>query len=150
MKRLFSLILLCVVFVLFIYYAKRDAKVIIEKEIRNIVINVNDRDLLVELEDNTSAEAFYKRLKKESITVNTHDYGNFEKVGDLNFELPRNDTVMETKAGDLILYEGNKITLYYDTNKYKFTKLGHVKNVDKFELKELLGEGDAVLKFIAK
>ena len=150
MKKVLSVLLLLGVFLVLAFYAKKDDKVIIEKEKNKIIINVNDRDLTVELEDNSSADAFYKRLKKESITVKTHDYGNFEKVGNLEFELPRNDVTIETKPGDLILYEGNKITLYYDTNKWKFTKLGHVTNLDKYELKELLGEGDAVLKFIAR
>ena len=150
MKKVLSILLLLGIMFIFIYYAKREQKVVVEKEKNKIIIVVNDRDLIVELEDNSSADAFYKRLKKESITDNTHEYGNFEKVGSLEFELPRNDETIETQAGDLILYEGNKITLYYDTNKYKFTKLGHVTNLDKYELKELLGEGDAILKFIAR
>ena len=150
MKKVLNVIvLICLMFAI-LYFVKRDDEKIIVEEVKKIIINVNDRDLIVELEDNSSAEAFYKRLKKESITVNAQDYGNFEKVGELGFELPRNDKTIETKPGDLILYQGNKITLYYDTNKHSFTKLGHVTNLDSFELKELLGKGDTVLKFSIK
>ena len=150
MKRLMlSIIIICLLAVL-LYMTKRDDEKVIIEEIKKIVINVKDRDLIVELEKNSSANAFYDRLKKESITINAKDYGNFEKVGNLEFELPRNDKTMETKAGDLILYQGNRISLYYDNNKYNFTKLGHVTNMDSYELKELLGNGDMKLKFSVK
>lgn len=149
-KYIHIFILFCCIFLVAFFIRKEDQTFDVKKEKTQIIINVNDRDLIVELEDNSSAEAFYKRLKKESITVHAKDYGNFEKVGTLEFELPRNDYEFETKAGDLILYQGNKITLYYDTNKYSFTKLGHVTNLDSFELKELLGKGDAILKFSVK
>ena len=150
MKKLLNAIFVICLIVLVIYCVKRDEEKVVNHEVKKIVVNVNDRDLIVELENNTSAEAFYKRLKKDIITINAHDYGNFEKVGNLGFDLPRNDKYFETKAGDLILYQGNQITLYYDTNKYTFTKLGHVINVDSIELKEILGSGDVTLRFIIK
>ena len=148
-KVMNAIIVLCLIAVV-IYLVRRDEEKVVVHEVKKIVINVNDRDLIVELENNSSAEALYNRIKKDIITVNAHDYGNFEKVGNLGFDLPRNDKYFETKAGDLILYQGNQITLYYDTNKYNFTKLGHVINVDSHELKEILGSGDVVLKFTIK
>lgn len=150
MKKLLNAIFVICLIVLVIYCVKRDEEKVVNHEVKKIVVNVNDRDLIVELENNTSAEAFYNRLKKDIITINAHDYGNFEKVGNLGFDLPRNDKYFETKAGDLILYQGNQITLYYDTNKYTFTKLGHVTNVDSIELKEILGSGDVTLRFSIK
>ena len=144
------LLVLCLIALIFYFVKRGEEKEMIQEEVKKIIINVNDRDLVVELENNSSADYFYKRLKKESITVNAKDYGNFEKVGTLEFDCPRNDEMIETKAGDLILYQGNQITLYYDTNKYNLTRLGHVTNLDSFELKELLGKGDTVLKFSIK
>ena len=122
----------------------------VEVKPKEILISVNNRDLIVELEDNTSAIEFYNKLKDNHITIEAVDYGNFEKVGELGFELPTNDKYITTKAGDLILYEGNKITLYYDTNSYRFTKLGRVTNVDGYDLKELLGEGSVKMTFSRK
>ena len=150
MKKILNAIFVICLIVFVIYFVKRDEEKVVVEEIRKVLISVNDRDLIVELENNTSAIAFYERLKKDIITINAHDYGNYEKVGDLGFDLPRNDKTFETKAGDLILYHGNQITLYYDTNKYNFTKLGRVTNVDSHELREILGSGDAVLKFSIK
>ena len=112
-----------------------------------IIIKVNGRVLNVKLEDNTSAKAFAEKLKSGDITISAHDYGNFEKVGNLGFSLPTNDKNITTEAGDLILYQGNQITLYYDTNNWSFTKLGKVQNVSQEELKDILGSGNVELTF---
>ena len=82
--------------------------------------------LTATLADNSSAVAFYEELQKAPVTVKMHDYGSFEKVGSLPKSLPRNDKQITTKAGDIILYQGNQITIYYDTNSWNFTCLGKV------------------------
>jgi hypothetical protein len=150
MKKILNVLIILCLIAFVIYFVKRDEERELAEEIKKIVISVNDRDLVVELENNSSADYFYERLKKESITVNAKDNGNYEKVAELEFDVPRNDKTIETKPGDLILYQGNKIALYYDTNKYSFTKLGHVTNLDSYELKDLLGKGDTVLKYSIK
>ena len=71
-----------------------------------------------------------------------HDYGNFEKVGFLPATLPRNDKQITTEPGDIILYLGNQITFYYNTNSWNFTRLGKIEGVTQAELKKILGEGD--------
>ena len=110
-----------------------------------IIIKVNGKILNVKLEDNTSSKAFFEKLKSGDITISAHDYGNFEKVGNLGFNLPTNDENITTEAGDLILYQGNQITLYYDTNNWLFTKLGKVQNISQDELKNILGRGNVEL-----
>ena len=127
--------------ILFLVQKEEVNKIKQEEVIKQILISINNRDLIVNLEKNTSAEELYKKLKDNHVTIEAEDYGNFEKVGELGFELPKNDTFFTTKPGDLVLYEGNKITLYYDTNSYKFTKLGHVINFEGMDLKDFLGEG---------
>ena len=116
-----------------------------KSKVENIKIEVNGKTLDVKLEDNSSAEALIEKLKQGSISINAQDYGSFEKVGSLGFSLPSNDERITTECGDLILYQGNQITLYYDTNTWTFTKLGKVQNVSKEELKEILGDGDVTL-----
>lgn len=99
------------------------------------------------LADNSSATTFYELLKKGPLTVDMHDYGNFEKVGSLGTSLPRNDTQITTTAGDIILYQGNQITIYYDTNSWNFTRLGKVNGVTQAELKKILDKGDVTAVF---
>ncbi len=118
-----------------------------EIKMDRIQIKVKDEILDVKLEDNSLVTAFVEKLKNGDITIQTHDYGNFEKIGSLGFSLPTNDTRITTEPGDLILYQGNQITLYYDTNTWNFTKLGKVQNLLQEELKNILGNGDVKLTF---
>lgn len=115
------------------------------KSDNEFIIEVNNKELTVEMEENSSSKALIEKLKEENIVVNAHDYSNFEKVGELGFTLPRNDENITTKAGDLILYQGNQIALYYDTNTWTFTKLGKVTNVSDTELKNILGDGNVTM-----
>ena len=98
--------------------------------------------LTATLNDNSSSRALVELLEKDSITIDMHDYGNFEKVGSLQTSLPRNDTQITTEPGDIILYQGNQITIYYDTNSWNFTLLGKIDGITKAELKKILGKGN--------
>lgn len=118
-----------------------------EETTMQIKLTVNGHEFNIALADNSSAQAFYEVLQNGPVTVAAHDYGDFEKVGDLGFTLPTNDEQITTEPGDLILYQGNQITLYYDENTYTFTRLGEIIDVDTTELREVLGEGDATLEF---
>ncbi len=112
-----------------------------------ITSDSGNHKLTATLADNSSATAFYELLKKGPLTVDMHDYGSFEKVGSLGTTLPRNDTQITTTAGDIILYQGNQITIYYDTNSWNFTRLGKVDGVTQAELKKILGKGDVTAVF---
>lgn len=138
MKKFILLILVIVGLCLFInkpIYRKNIKK---EKS-ETMLLEVNGYTFEVELENNTSAKALKEYVSKEKRTLSLDDYGNFEKVGDLGITLPRNDETITTKEGDLILYLGNKLCLYYNQNTWDFTKLGHIK--DTTHLKEVLGKG---------
>ncbi len=111
---------------------------------------VGDKALKIKLADNSSADAFVEYLSEGDVTIKMSDYGSFEKVGDLGTTLPRNDEDITTEAGDVILYLGNKITIYYDTNSWDFTRLGKVQGVSRSELKDILGEGDVKIRFSLK
>ena len=110
-------------------------------------ITVNGKTLTATMEDNSSAEALLELLNSGELTLNMHDYGGMEKVGALDTTLPTNDRQITTQPGDIILYQGNQITIYYNTNNWSLTKLGHINNMSAAELRELLGEGDIVATF---
>jgi hypothetical protein len=103
--------------------------------------------LTATLSDNSSAKAFYELVKKGAVTIRMSDYGSFEKVGPLGTTLPRNDRQITTGAGDIILYQGNQITIYYDTNSWNFTRLGKVDGMTQSELKQVLGKGNVTATF---
>lgn len=74
-------------------------------------ITVGDYELLATFEDNPSARAFQELLAQGPLTVSMEDYGGFEKVGPLGTTLTRSDTSITTEPGDVILYQGNQITI---------------------------------------
>ena len=113
-------------------------------------IRVNDTTFTATLAENSSAKAFAEFLTQGDLTLDMHDYGNFEKVADLPQSFPRNDTQIDTDAGDIILYQGKSITIYYDKNSWNFTRLGKIDNVNKTRLKQILGKGNVTVTFSIK
>ena len=92
------------------------------------------------LEENSSAKALREQLAKGDITVEMNDYGDMEKVGSLGISLPRNDRQTTTGPGDIILYLGNNLVIYYDTNSWNFTRMGKVNGIStRKEMLDLLG-----------
>lgn len=116
-----------------------------EAAMDKITLTFNGQSYTATLADNPSAEAFAALLKEGPLAVSTHDYGNFEKVGSLGTELPRTDEQITTVPGDIILYQGNQITVYYAQNTWSFTRLGKID--DPTGLREALGSGDVEITF---
>lgn len=108
-------------------------------------ITVGDQELLATFADNSSAEAFRDLLAQGPVTISMHDYGGFEKVGSLGTTLTRNDTRITTQPGDVILYQGNQITIYYGTNTWNFTRLAKIN--DSTDLQAKLGTGTVQVTF---
>lgn len=97
------------------------------------------------LADNSSADALIELLSKGDVTVEMEDYGNMEKVGPLGTSLPRNDRQTSTGPGDIILYQGKYLVIYYSTNSWNFTRIGKIDNADGVQLKSALGNGDVTV-----
>ena len=110
-------------------------------------ITAGDTTFAAEFADNSSAQALQELLEQGNLTLTMSDYGDFEKVGSLGTQLPRNDQQITTGPGDVILYQGNSITIYYDTNTWNFTRLGKIRDVTREDLLAALGEGDVEVTF---
>lgn len=108
-------------------------------------ITVGDQELLATFAENSSAEAFRDLLAQGPVTISMDDYGGFEKVGSLGTTLTRNDTRITTQPGDVILYQGNQITIYYGTNTWNFTRLAKIN--DSTDLQAKLGTGTVQVTF---
>ena len=111
----------------------------------NLKITVNNEELSLELVDNEATKELINKLKEQEVVVNASEYDNFEKVGDLGFSLPTSDEKIETEPGDLMLYQGNQITLFYNSNTWSYTRLGKVINKNSEELKHILGQDDVTM-----
>lgn len=108
-------------------------------------IHIGDTVLTVDAEENKSVDALRKLLVEGNVSISMQDYNGFEKVGSLGQNLPGNDVQMTTEPGDIVLYSGSNLVLFYGSNTWAYTKLGHVKDVSLSELEELLGDGDIAI-----
>ncbi len=108
-----------------------------------LTLKINDIEVDVIWTDNDSVRAL-KNLAKDGITINMNKYGGFEQVGSIDSTLPSSDTRITTIPGDVVLYSSNQIVIFYDSNTWSYTKLGHI-NLSKSELTDLLGDEDVVI-----
>lgn len=95
--------------------------------------------------DNQGAEALTDLLTDGPLTLSLEDYGGFEKVGSLGHSLPTSNTHMSTQSGDIMLYQGNQIVLFYGSNAWSYTRLGQVTDLTGWQ--EALGHGDVTVTF---
>ena len=102
------------------------------------------------LVDNSSTQALLKLLAQKDISVKMEDYANMEKVGSIGTHLPRNDKPTTTSPGDIILYQGHNLVIYYDRNSWNFTCLGKIDNASQADLKAALGTGDVTITISLK
>ena len=104
----------------------------------------NDIEIPVTWENNETVEALMAAVEEDEIVVDMSMYGGWEQVGSLGKSYPRNDTQMTTKNGDIVLYSGNQIVVFYGENSWAYTKLGEM-NLSEDEVTELLSNGDITL-----
>ena len=97
--------------------------------------------------DNDSADAFRDLLREGDLTINMSDYGSFEKVGSIGTSLPSNDTQISTTTGDVVLYQGNQIVIFYGTNSWSYSRLGKVEDATTEALLSAFGSGDVAITF---
>lgn len=108
-------------------------------------VKVNDQNFTATLERNSAVDAFVQMMKRGAVTLQLRDYSGFEKVGPLGRSLPASDSQTTTRAGDIVLYQGNQIVLFYGSNSWSYTRLGHIDNLTGW--KEALGGGDISVTF---
>ena len=103
---------------------------------------IGDQSVQVQWETNDAVNALKEKVQEETLIIDMSMYSDFEQVGELGFGLPANDKQIQTKAGDIMLYAGDKIVVFYGTNSWDYTPLGKIQDKSPEELAELLGNGD--------
>ncbi|WP_394964302.1 cyclophilin-like fold protein [Candidatus Allofournierella excrementigallinarum] len=98
-----------------------------------LYIQVGDNILAAVLEDNPSARALAALLEEGPVTLEAENYGGFEKVGELPEALPQNDTRITAAQGDVMLYRGDSVVLFYGSNTWSYTKLARITDAEGLE-----------------
>ena len=110
---------------------------------RSLTMKIGDREVDVAWEDNDSVKEL-KNLASSGLTIEMSMYGGFEQVGPIGRSIARDDKQTTTAPGDIVLYSGDSIVLFYGSNSWSYTRLGKI-NMTENELEEMLGNGDVTV-----
>ena len=111
---------------------------------------IRDIPVSVEWENNESVNALKEFVSEKTLTIQMSMYGGFEQVGPIGTNLPENDERITTKAGDIVLYSGNQIVVFYGSNSWPYTRLGKITDKTAQELAEILGSENVTITITAK
>ena len=111
-------------------------------------VTVNGAVFQADFADTTGAQALKELLAQGSLTIEMDDYAGFEKVGALGRSLPASDVQTTTQPGDIVLYQGSRIVLFYGTNSWSYTRLGKIADLSGWE--DALGSGSVSVTFALK
>ena len=118
-----------------------------EEEITEMkmTVQVGESTFTATLEDNAAVDALVAMMENGPVTIQMSDYAGFEKVGALWTSLPASNSQTTTHAGDIVLYQGNQIVLFYGSNSWSYTRLGKIDDLTGWT--EALGSGDVPVTF---
>jgi hypothetical protein len=108
-----------------------------------MIMTIGDTKVDVSWEDNDSVREL-KELAEKNLLIQMSMYGGFEQVGSIGQSVTRNDKQTTTEPGDIVLYSGNQLVVFYGSNSWSYTRLGKI-NLSDEELEKLLGNGDVTI-----
>lgn len=108
-------------------------------------VQVGSSTFTATLEENAAVDALIEMMQSSPVVIQMSDYSGFEKVGSLGTSLPASDSQTTTQAGDIVLYNGNQIVIFYGSNSWSYTRLGKIDDLSGWE--EALGSGDVQVTF---
>lgn len=128
-------------------YAEKGIDEGTEKEMKLLIGNT---PVEVSWEENASTDALKELVKESPMEIQMSMYGGFEQVGAIGTSLPRDDVQTTTSAGDIVLYSGNQIVVFYGSNAWAYTRLGKITDKSAADLKDLLGNEDVTITIFAE
>ena len=116
-----------------------------ETEEQALKMVIGNTPVSVKWEDNESVDSLKKLCRNQTLTIAMSMYGGFEQVGAIGADLPRNDVQTTTSSGDIVLYSGNQLVVFYGSNSWEYTRLGHITDKTPQEMTELLSGGNVTI-----
>lgn len=113
-----------------------------QHEASKMYITIDGVSQSVTLEDNTATETLMSKLQDGPVSVTLNSSGGFEIWGPLGFSLPTSNQQITAQPGDVILYNGSNICLFYGSNSWSYTRLGHIDGLSQDELRTFLKAGE--------
>ncbi len=118
-----------------------------DAENMELIMKIDGTEVSVVWENNESVDAIRKLAASSGLEINMSMYGGFEQVGSIGQSIPRSDEQTITKAGDIVLYSGNQVVVFYGSNSWAYTRLGRITDKTEQELAEMLEKNNVVLSF---
>lgn len=116
-----------------------------EEETKMLQMKIGDTAVAVEWEENESVQALRELCRNEPLEISLSMYGGFEQVGPIGTSLPRSDVQTTTQSGDIVLYAGDQLVVFYGSNSWAYTRLGHITDQSAADMAALLGGGDVTV-----
>ena len=110
-----------------------------------MTMKIGDTKVNVDWEDNQAVEALRNMAEDGDVTIQMSMYGGFEQVGSIGQSLPRDDKQTTTSSGDVVLYSGNQMVVFYGSNSWSYTRLGHISDKNTEDMTDLLSNGDVTI-----
>ena len=146
MKKILALfVVLCCLFPLTACRSEGTDQTPTNVEGTKMKIQIGDASFTATLEDNAAVRELIEMMKDEPITIDMNDYAGFEKVGSLGRSLTTDNHQTTTSAGDIVLYNGNQIVMFYGSNSWSYTRIGKIDDLSGW--KEALGSGSMTAVF---
>ena len=112
---------------------------------KTMIMKISDTKVNVDWEDNQAVEALRNMAEDGDVTIQMSMYGGFEQVGSIGQSLPRDDKQTTTSSGDVVLYSGNQMVVFYGSNSWSYTRLGHISDKNTEDMTDLLSNGDVTI-----
>ena len=110
---------------------------------QKMYITIDGRTQAVTLADNSATRELVAKLQEAPVTVTLSSSGGFEIWGALGFSLPTSNEQINTQPGDVMLYNGSNICIFYGTNSWSYTRLGRIDGLSASELSAFLKAGES-------
>ena len=116
-----------------------------EQTVMKMNVQVGTYFFTATLEDNDAVRELMEMMQAGPVTINMSDYSGFEKVGPLGKSLTTSNSQTTTVAGDIVLYNGNNIVMFYGSNSWSYTRIGKIDDLSDWTA--ALGSGDITAIF---
>lgn len=124
---------------------KNDNSTTEENTVEKMTLQIGNNTFTATLENNDAVDVLVDMMREEPVVIQMSDYSGFEKVGSLGTSLPASNKQTTTQSGDIVLYNGNQIVIFYGSNSWSYTRLGRIDDLSGWE--DALGSGDVAVTF---
>lgn len=113
---------------------------------QTITLRKGKNTLEMVLVNNAATRKLLALANDKPLSITMHQYGGFEMVGELPETLPTDNHDTQTSAGDVVLYNGNQLVIFYGSNRWSYTRLGKIRDASSHDIQKFFGSDQATIE----